>query len=179
VAEFSKEREKERERERERESQRESQRERETRAPPVFHVALMAAHGWQVTFCEVHVMVHVASDDAEHHEEHLLQHWWWIMEQVWRSNLKIGLVQSNGERYSGDVLFMEDDLEVADDFVAVVKHLVRLKSKPIPETPWMAEVAALGGWGGEMMINAHKRWKPSLAVCVCVCVCACSCSCSC
>jgi len=131
----------------------------------------MAAHGWQVTFCEVHVMVHVASDDAEHHEEHLLQHWWWIMEQVWRSNLKIGLIQSNGERYSGDVLFLEDDLEVADDFVAVVKHLVRLKSKPIPETPWMAEVAALGGWGGEMMINAHKRWKPSLAVCVCVCVC--------
>jgi len=32
-----------------------------------------------------------------------------------------------------------------------------MKTKPIPGTGYKSDVAALGGWGGEMMINAHKH----------------------
>ena len=75
-------------------------------------------HG--ITACSVRKLLHFAPADAKHEEHHLLNHWWWVMEHVWGRAKSVGLRRPNGEQYKGDILFLEDDLVLAEDFPDVV-----------------------------------------------------------
>jgi len=112
-------------------------------------------HG--VKWCRVKKLLHFAPADAKHEEAHLLQHWWWTMEHVWEHAQHLDLEDENGGRYTGDILFLEDDLVLADDFPDVVNYMVQEKKNSREQCGFHSDVAALGAWGGEMLVNARKN----------------------
>lgn len=64
------------------------------------------------------------------------------MQHVWKEADSLGLEEAPGQRYRGDILFLEDDLELSDDFPTVLRVLVKQKNQLIPQTTFKPEVGS-------------------------------------
>lgn len=103
-------------------------------------------------FCHVMVNVNINSDvdvDGSGHL-HVKNVWMKTMKYVWDQALPY---------WSGDIVFLEDDVIPSPDYFVVVKHLSDLKNENLERTPCKdsglhPQVFALGSWGGENTILA-------------------------
>lgn len=55
-----------------------------------------------------------------------------------------------GSQYEGDILFLEDDIELSKDAIKMIWYMLRIKN-----SHHKTIAVGLGGWSGENLINPH------------------------
>lgn len=55
-----------------------------------------------------------------------------------------------GSQYEGDILFLEDDIELSKDAIKMIWYMLGIKN-----SHYKTVGVGLGGWSGENLINPH------------------------